>query len=1694
MKANFFAVTGDGTIDMFWSRQAGTYSSLDLQDVGFRAGFAELKYLPGFGGRVQVAGPGGAPSLVGVVDQDGQISSKMLLHPDGSMDVVNEFYRDNHREGVGDEIVQTIHYRPNDIFASEMRITRHGADAVVSENRVNTTGGFVDFADIKPHVEISFPDKAITFEQIGSIFGSVLGKQIAGSNVFAQIGVTAVLSTITSNFGEIADDFLNNPDTASGVGKLSTSQKLDEALNNVPQDLLNALKSAGAGALSSFLTAELFKTLGIGGTVGEFGQTVVGSYLSAIIEHLPEIINRTTSITQIVNAVDIANVVGSFNGSKLAGQVANFDTIGGQLGASIGTAVGAIVGGKIIGEALGSIIGGPLGTFVGALIGSFVGDLLGGLIGSAFGGTPRSGADVVWNAADQSFQVANAYARKGGSKDAAVRISASVADALNGVLNATGATLLNPELVQAGNYGMRKTDYVYRPKSSRKEEEITAAFHGKAGASDLINHGSYLALESMIGQLAGGNIYVKRAVLTDLSNAKGVVGFDIAGASGKFNLTTLAGDISTATDYGQFLNNSQIILSAIAAQPNSAFSAGWTLTLERARELGLTRRAATDWTGGYSARLDEARDGVIDGQSVAASNMSMFLNGVSGERQTVLYGTQGDIIDVEGDSVDVGAETAIAGTANADWIVLGSDSLLAASGSQNQGLTIAGAPFSGEGTPIEVAATVDAGDGNDHVQASDRGDNVFGGAGDDWLFGGKLDDWLIGGDGNDHLFAGHGTADMTGADGTDGGNGNYLDGGAGDDVLQGSGGSDWLEGGDGTDQIYGGGGDDILAGGGGDGDLMDGGQGDDQYIVRLGDGSDTIDEGSGGYTTIVGVGTPAAGVDIVRARVLRLRDHPDEANWLGNEGDEAEAERLNTAAIVAGSSAYAITAAEAGGEDSLVFGQGIDPGDIKLQRDQSNASDLIVTVTQDGVVAAQVRLQGWFTDSLHRIEWLKFADGNEFRIADTQTFIIGTAGDDILDGTSGNDFAWGGGGNDTIRLYEGNDIGSGGSGDDIVYGDQDQDFLLGGLGNDKLYGGTGDDVLLGDSGNDELLGEDGDDVLSGGRGDDYIKGGAGTDTIKFSRNDGRDTVDVEAVVLSGGDWVETGWDENDGSLGDYDVSFRHGTFQEGRYKLVTDAGTHFTHLQQYVGGTISQTVSSARDRIEFGLGIDIQDLVLSRAGQDLTFNLSHENAELARASDAADRITIKSWYSGTGWSSDRPVGQFVFYQTGSLEAGAQDWTLIAGTDGSDDGQNAPALAGTAGHDWITGGAGEDTIDGGAGDDILNGNSGADTIRGGAGADVLYGGAGDDVLIGGAGADVLIGGSGSDTASYAGSSGVSVSLANGGGNSGDAAGDRFSGIENLTGSDFSDTLSGDDGQNILSGGKGSDILSGGSGDDTYVWELGDGADTIYEGDVPVEDVVNAAGSLRPGYHVVETIVPNPDAPPSELGAGEGLRYPSYYDPTYRLQVIRDADNVTVYDAGGYPTQASLTHGDGTYNFYPDSWTDGYTSTGVSRQVVRAASNPAIDGGNDTLELGPGISLGDLSFAWEGSDLLITVGGDAASRITIKDQKRADEATGLRVETLQFHDGLSANLASLIIVQPASEDNDLVVGDGGASTLSGAGGNDVISGGAGNDALDGGAGDDVLEGGSGADVLHGGANSPAGSTPSWGDTARYAGSHS
>jgi Ca2+-binding RTX toxin-like protein len=111
----------------------------------------------------------------------------------------------------------------------------------------------------------------------------------------------------------------------------------------------------------------------------------------------------------------------------------------------------------------------------------------------------------------------------------------------------------------------------------------------------------------------------------------------------------------------------------------------------------------------------------------------------------------------------------------------------------------------------------------------------------------------------------------------------------------------------------------------------------------------------------------------------------------------------------------------------------------------------------------------------------------------SDTIIVLSAANCVLDGGNSNDYLQGGDGNDKL------------------YGRNGDDILVGGDGNDYLDGGNDDDVLYGGDGNDTLIGGNGEDTLYGGWGVDIYKPGCHyVDTMY--------TTDGEDIVYPDNDW------------------------------------------------------------------------------------------------------------------------------------------------------------------------------------------------------------------------------------------------------------------------------------------------------------------------------------------------------------------------------------------------------------------------------------------------------------------------------------------------------------------------------------------------------------------------------------------------
>lgn len=249
---------------------------------------------------------------------------------------------------------------------------------------------------------------------------------------------------------------------------------------------------------------------------------------------------------------------------------------------------------------------------------------------------------------------------------------------------------------------------------------------------------------------------------------------------------------------------------------------------------------------------------------------------------------------------------------------------------------------------------------------------------------------------------------------------------------------------------------------------------------------------------------------------------------------------------------------------------------------------------------------------------------------DSDLYLLGTAGADLLEGAGGADTIHGQGGDD--RLV-------GGAGNDTLYGDAGNDTLDGGLGADRLEGGLGNDLLRGGDQADSLLGDAGNDTLEGEAGNDALRGWGGND------------------VLSGGDG-------NDGLRGDIGADTLLGG--AGNDRLWGGRGAD--HLWGGAGNDLLNG-EYGRDRL---YGEDGDDTLVGGPGANLLWGGAGD--DWLQGDDLSDRLNGEA-------GADR------------LEGGGGKDRLSGGADNDllDGGEGDDLLAGDRGNDTLIGGAGNDRL-------------------------------------------------------------------------------------------------------------------------------------------------------------------------------------------------------------------------------------------------------------------------------------------------------------------------------------------------------------------------------------------------------------------
>jgi Ca2+-binding RTX toxin-like protein len=547
---------------------------------------------------------------------------------------------------------------------------------------------------------------------------------------------------------------------------------------------------------------------------------------------------------------------------------------------------------------------------------------------------------------------------------------------------------------------------------------------------------------------------------------------------------------------------------------------------------------------------------------------------------------------------------------------------------------------------------------------------------------------------------------------------------------------------------------------------------------------------------------------------------------------------------------------------------------------------------------------------------------------------------------------------------------------DRLDGSMYADDISGLAGNDTLCGFMGSDALEGGAGNDTLMGGDGADTLAGGEGSDRLDGGAGRDQVTFANAKIGVTADLLSLVANAGE-----------AAGDTLVSIEDVTGSNWTDVLAGDTSSNLLQgldgadLLIGRGGNDTLEGGSGNDTLRGGAGVDRLDGGVGR--------------DMAGYEDAANSVRVDLQFSQTN-SGDA---------SGDIFIGVED------------------LSGTAFGDVLAGDSASNLLQGMIGNDILAGRAGNDTLEGGDGA---------DTLVGGAGSDLLDGGVGRDQASYwDSSSSVRVDIMNLLNNTGDALGDAFVSIEDITGSGSSDDIFGDANDNCLQGLAGNDVIAGRGGAD------------VLEGGVGNDTLIGGAGADR-------------------LNGGEGRDQVSYFDALTGIRVDLVFQNtntgqafgdvlVNCEDIGG-SSNADILAGDGATN----------ALYGIAGDDVLAGRGGAdwLEGGigNDTLVGGSG---GDQLFGGQGRD--VASYWDAATGVVADLQDTRSNRGDAGGDTYAGIEDITG-----------SAFKDTLQGDDFANVLLGLDGDDMMIGRSGDDTLDGGMGKDFLSGGSGNDLLFGGAD--------------------
>ncbi len=322
-------------------------------------------------------------------------------------------------------------------------------------------------------------------------------------------------------------------------------------------------------------------------------------------------------------AYGVSALFGSFLAHEFVPAQTHEGAVGGQLFGAVGSAAG-----------ISAALSGALGTVLGFIVpglGSLIGTILGTLIGDAFGNVPHPAAvDLLdqngYLYAATHYQVS---ASDGGDYSTPDQLAVPALAIINAYLGAVkGAALDHSKQVTLG-YQANPVFYIDGvPGHPAIGKYLAPNAAVQAAALDVLQN----------TEVIGGDLLMKRAHQNSSSNHSQAPAVDpksngdpgatgsVTLASAAEQLAVMSGDLGVAQDYENYLNNREAINALMAANPNSAFTAGWIATFARVNELGLNHVNLSDFLGGLVGYLDSVNKA---GLGAVAANATVSHGGAT---------------------------------------------------------------------------------------------------------------------------------------------------------------------------------------------------------------------------------------------------------------------------------------------------------------------------------------------------------------------------------------------------------------------------------------------------------------------------------------------------------------------------------------------------------------------------------------------------------------------------------------------------------------------------------------------------------------------------------------------------------------------------------------------------------------------------------------------------------------------------------------------------------------------------------------------------------------------------------------------------------------------------------------------------------------------------------------------------------